>query len=432
MKFRPGRFAPHVLLVLLLAAGLALGLATRFPAAEIIARAEAWPVVGAWAGRFRRAYLPPPAAGAAAAEPGDERASVPPVKVEVVQVIDPDLVGIKPKVWARPGTPILAAPDLAARELARVKHLFPLSRLERRGDWFRVRYGTRLSGFHKGWVYLPDYRDPTPEELTAPAPVLPLAPVPIAPEARAAAVRHLAETATEDRCGPFALLTDVRDPEPLAVCRRVGSGVEAAHRRRYGLELVGEAAETILLFAREDSFRGFREEAAEGWPGEAFASAAQGFVAVPVGGRPPAAVESSLIHELTHLLNRRSLGPALPPWLDQGMARDLETVGVGGAARALPVPVGRVESLADLFDLDPEVFQARARRNYRAAGRWIGYLVDGPDPALADGMKAFLGAVAAGEPIRAELLLAHLGRDWSELEAGFRAWEQRGELAAAD
>ena len=65
----------------------------------------------------------------------------------------------------------------------------------------------------------------------------------------------------------------------------------------------------------------------------------------------------------------------------------------------------------------------RAEGNYEAAGRWIGYLIDGPDPDLAAGMRGFLAAVATGEPIRAELLLAHLGRDWSELEAGFREWE---------
>lgn len=415
MRFRPSRFLPHALLVLVLAAGLAFGLATRYPEAEILARAEGWPLIGPWAERFRAAYLP--------VSNRDRPPALVAPEIEVVQVIDPDMVGVKPKVWAPAGTPILAEPDLGAREINRVERLFPLSRLERRGDWFRVRYGTRLSGLHEGWVYLPGYREPTAQELEAPAPVLPLAPVPIAPEARAAALRFLGDAATEGRCGPFALLTDVTARGPLARCERVGSRIEAAHRRRYGLELVGEAAETILLFGSEANYLAFRDEQSRGLRGSAFASAARGFVAVPVGGRPPGAAESSLIHELTHLLNRRSLGPALPPWLDEGMARDLETIGVGDGSPAVPRRRERVATLENLFALDQAVFQRRAEENYRAAGQWIGYLVDGPDAELAAGMRGFLRAVAAGEPIRAELLHQHLGRGWPELEAGFRVWE---------
>ena len=93
---------------------------------------------------------------------------------------------------------------------------------------------------------------------------------------------------------------------------------------------------------------------------------------------------------------------------------------------------GRVESLEALFDYDTVVFQMRAEGNYRAAGRWMSYLVDGPNPELAAGMRDFLRGVAAGEPIGAERLLAHLGRDWAELEAGFRAWEAGDPRAAAD
>lgn len=426
--FRPLRCAPHVLLVLVLAAGLCFGLATRFPDAEILARAERWPLAGSWVERFRAAYLP----AAAVAEPVDRVAEAPEVEVEIVQVFDPDMVGLKPKVWVPPGTAIFAEPTLEAHEVGRVHQLFPLSRLEQRGDWFRVRFGTRLSGFHKGWVYLPDYREPTAEELAAPAPALPLPPVPIAGRARATALRHFGGAATEGRCGPFALLTDVTTTGPLAMCERVGSRIEAAHRRRYGLELVGEAAETVLLFGREAAYLAFRDEQSPGLRGDAFASAAHGFVAVPVGGRTPVAVESSLVHELTHLLNRRSLGPALPPWLDEGLARDLETVGLGDARRAVPRRRDRVETLESLFALDQVAFRRRAEENYHAAGKWIGYLVDGPDTELATGMRGFLGAIAAGEPIHAELLHEHLGRGWPELEAGFRVWETVNRRIASD
>ena len=430
--FRPLRLLPHALLILVLSAALAFAVATQFPEAAVIERAEGWPLIGPHAERFRAAYVP------AATGSGDAVANAAPdaepaPEIEVVQVIDPDLIGPKPKVWARAGTPILAEPELGAREVGRVEHLFPLSRLERRGDWFRVRYGTRLSGFHKGWVYLPDYREPTADELEAPEPVLPLAPVAIAEEARLVAVRHLSAGAVDGRCGPFALLTDVADPQVLALCERVGSRIEGAHRRRYGLDLVGEAAETIILFEREAAYRAFRDVLGRGIRGAAFASAARGFAAVPVGDRLPGAVEASLIHELTHLLNRRSLGPALPSWLDEGMARDLDTVGVEQPAAPHGIPRrGQVESLEYLFDLDQTVFQMRAEDNYRAAGRWIGYLVAGPDPELAVGMRGFLRAVASGEPIRAELLLRHLGRDWPELESGFRAWEAGDPRVAAD
>ena len=56
-------------------------------------------------------------------------------------------------------------------------------------------------------------------------------------------------------------------------------------------------------------------------------------------------VAATLIHELVHALNTRSIGPALPPWLDEGLAEDLSyaALGPGGEIRTFELAGKRVE-----------------------------------------------------------------------------------------
>ncbi len=154
-----------------------------------------------------------------------------------------------------------------------------------------------------------------------------------------------------------------------------------------------------------------------------------------------------------HLLNRRFLGPALPPWLDEGLAEELAMSRIASDGTLDPDSLGRWEEgsgrarvlgggevlLADLrrrlrrgelprfeqlVQLDQAGFQTedRFQLHYSLSAFWVRYLLSGEGPAGGAAFRSFLTAVAAGEPLDAELLLGRLGTAWRELETGFRRW----------
>ena len=207
-----------------------------------------------------------------------------------------------------------------------------------------------------------------------------------------------------------------------------------------------------MIFARESDYRGFQNEDAElaGLP--ASGHSGYGLVFLFDGGRPGGEVAATLVHEMAHLLNRRGLGPALPSWLDEGIADDLSQSRVDAAGRIVPGTLGgvtirtgnritmygaraalhqlaeaidanRLRPLAELLDLDWGSFVRReGNLNYAQSSFFVRYLLDAEDRAHAVAFRAFLSDVAAGTPPAPETLRAKLGRSWEELDAGFRQW----------
>src|SRR6185436_7649016 len=97
--------------------------------------------------------------------------------------------------------------------------------------------------------------------------------------------------------------------------------VDAAYRARYGLDLAGAPAETVVLFRRRRSYDEYLQRTGGPLAAET-GHFAGGVVALYREGRLLEDVRATLVHELVHALGRRGLGPALPPWLDEGMADD--------------------------------------------------------------------------------------------------------------
>ncbi len=430
-----GIVAPLLLVLVLLVLAL-LALATRYPEAEVIARAEGWPIVGPLAVKFRARYVPADAATAEAVSPGPgsgaEPREVP--EVEIIRVVGEDFLGVKPKVWAPAGTRIHVRPDTASRVILRLQRDFPLSRLSQKGDWYEVRFGNlTTTGMSKGWVLLQDYREPSAEELSAPTPVVPLAATAADGTTIEAAREGLMDGGVEGRCGSYSLWTDVDDAAMLEACERVGSRVDEAYRKRYDIDPVSGAAETVFLFRNTEAYSHFRDRLAPDALELAHAYPGRGYVAVARARRSVAELARSLAHELAHLLNRRSLGPALPPWLDEGIARDFalhagSLSDAAGRGRRLPTLPGqdRVASLRVLLPLDRAAFQKNAGLNYRAAGLWVEFFLESGGGSLRGRFGDFLRAVARGEPITEELLLEHLDSSWPELESAFTEWELAG------
>ena len=326
--------------------------------------------------------------------------------------------------------------------------------LDRRADWYRVRVPRPGRSPLRAWVLLEDYREPTPEILRQPDPVLPLRASRAQPERIEIARQGMIDGGRRLECGVYPLYTDIEDDTFAEPCARLTENLERLYRQRYGVEPVSPPVETILLFRQAIAYRRFRQR--EEVPYEsnlAHASPAAGYVALFEGDQSRVAVLETLTHELTHLLNRRALGPALPPWLSEGVADDLaesrigedgslESGRLGGEQRVEGSSItrrgaiaavmdlqdaladGDLPALATLIELDRRQFHhpEQVQLNYAVSSFWVRYLLSGFDPELRSGFQGFLRRVAQGEPITPDLLLESLGRDWPRLEAGFRNW----------
>jgi hypothetical protein len=373
----------------------------------------------------------------------------------VVQARSPE------KVWVGPGTLLHAAPSRRAAVVATADRYTEVPVLRRRpaepeqgeerpAEWLWVRLDNR-----EGWVRRVEPPPGEPPLGRDPAPVLPVPALPPDPERLALARQLLGPGHTTGSLGPYLLVTDVADPELLARLAAVAEAVEPVYRQRYGLGLVGQPAEAVLLFDREVGYRTFQhaERALEGLPSAGHAG--HGLVALFRQDRSWEELAATLVHELTHLLNRRALGPVLPPWLDEGLAEDLAWSRLGDDGRPRPgtfgglyevgertvrttgglavlsalgrlvesTDLGLAPTLEELVRLDWDAFVHTDRQlHYRQSGLLIRFLLDGAGGELAPGFRGFLAETAAGEPLGAERLAAALGLPWPAIEARYRQW----------
>ncbi|MFQ5350888.1 MAG: hypothetical protein ACE5EG_10635, partial [Thermoanaerobaculia bacterium] len=365
------------------------------------------------------------------------------------------------RVWVRAGTELREGPDRSSAVVERVPHIRTMTLIERRGEWRRASGGGLAGASRRGWVRQADLAEPSADELWQPEPVLPLPAAAPSAEVLAEARRTMRENGREVPCGPFSLITDVVG-SVIEICPRLAGQLDRLYSARTGLEPVGEPAEAILLFASHGAYMIFRSRVSPEIRRHAFAAPARGFVAAADGGRPVERVRATLVHELVHLLNRRFLGPALPSWLDEGLAEELAMSRIGADGTLTPDSLGSwqeapdhvllfgggqvalgglrasmrsgdLPTLATLVRLDRAAFQAEERleSHYALSAFWVRYLLSGESPARGEGFRSFLAAVAEGRPLDEELLLASLGADWPELETGFRRWLDSDASAAA-
>lgn len=433
--------AARTLWVLLLA-GLVFGAwLTRHPEAEIVERATRWPVIGPLATTFRDAYLPAPSP-----EPSEE-----PVEIVVIDrartEAEPDRVwGARPSVWVQERTPIRDEPVADAEEIGRTGGIANLRVFERRGDWYRVRYRGAF-----GWVRLEGYEESDEPPLGSdPLPPGPLAALPPDPDRLEFARELLGAGVSTGPVGPYRLLTDEDDPELVAFLDRMVAPLERIYAERYGLAPIGDAVGAIVLFSRHDDFLAFQEREVSLRGLRVAGVATSGVIAVDLENRAREEVAATVVHEITHLLNRRALGPALPAWLEEGLADDLAHSEVDPEGKLEPARLGgvsiqrwdgweyrgalasaialrravdedRLPPLAELLYLDWREFVADpGQLHYAQASFWVRHLL--AEPELRGRFRDFLAALAAGAPATPEELRERLGEEWSALDARFERW----------
>ncbi len=244
-------------------------------------------------------------------------------------------------------------------------------------------------------------------------------------------------------CGPYQLYTDVADPRLIAACGRLASRLDDIYSARYGIQPRGEPAAAIVLFARVESYRAFAREGAVPMGYAGYALAARGLAIFYAGEqragggtKPLESFVTTLVHELSHLVNRRALGVNLPPWLAEGLAdgigdtatsegfRPLEgTIGVEALALRLrqaqaSARAGNLERLVSLkrgeFDRDVVSF------DYEQSALLVRFLLS--ERELRSGFRGFLKGIAGGEAYDSERLADALDTDWAELDRRFEQW----------
>ncbi len=356
-------------------------------------------------------------------------------------------------IWVEAGTPLYEQPALRSTILQQIDEEIPLPVVERSDGWVRVRYG---SG--KGWVAL--------EGAAAAAATAVLEGVD--PEKLEAARALLGEAESQHRLGAFTLYTDAGAEIPLKVLARAAESLPAIYEQVFGIRPVLRGDEAVVLYAGEQQYVDYVRTHTEVGHLESQGHVAGGF-AVLYATPDHDALRQVLVHELMHLLNRSTLAPELPPWLEEGMADAISFCRVGAGGRLLPgtlegrrreayelvvlAPrdvrrvkhiqqrgpraslVGLVDSwdqpdrpaLAVLFDLYWPEFSDPDQRHllYPLSAFLIRYLLDDEASARAQGFRRFLEAIARGGPADPEALLRHLGTTPEELEAAFESWLRR-------
>ena len=264
----------------------------------------------------------------------------------------------------------------------------------------------------------------------------------------------MSDGSREIDCGPYRLVTDVVKSTWIALCSDLVEDLERIYRTRYGLSPVSPPAETILLFATAEDYMDFRDEEEIAFEAHiAHSFPLRGYVALYEADRSAPQLLSSLVHELTHLLNHRSVGPALPAWLAEGMADDLAESSIdsrgqlspgllGGESRQLDSltlhsggtgsllrlqtldQLGKLSGLQALIQLESKEFyqSERVQLHYALSSFWIRYLLRDPEDEMAKGFRSYLDAISKGAQITEALLAEHLGDNLENFEVGFRQW----------
>ncbi len=363
------------------------------------------------------------------------------------------------QLWVEPGTPLRSLPDIRSPTVAMVDMAVELAILERQEHWVRVRYAS-----WKGWIS-------TQEDLTVPNVSDTQSPKIVAWKLALAREMLGLRTPTASRpssakLGPFELVTNVKNRPLLKFLGAIAEHLPTAFAERFGVDPGAGEREAVILFSREEDYRAYEAEVRPETDRGTLGHADQGLAILYVGRQGPDDVAAVLVHELTHVLNRRWLASAPPPWLEEGLANELAFSRIGGDGRLdlgslggrnvvieehfyqpggwidfeqaihLSGPSASLGLLANrwregdtislelLCDLIASEFFDIADRQvrYDASAFFVRYLLDGEDGELAPRFQAFLALLAGEGSADPDSLAALLRRTWPQLEAGFGAW----------
>ncbi len=260
--------------------------------------------------------------------------------------------------------------------------------------------------------------------------------VPASAELLEEAHAHLDGGGREGTCVAYPRLGDATDPLLLESCDHLAAELDDTYVERLGVTPLGEPVETILLFAERVDYESFARQQGMNASGyAAHSSPSRGYTAIWADASRPEDFAKTLVHELTHLVNRRALGGNLPRWLSEGLADTLGDTAPRASSRCKGsrAPKGRrndygsatrpaapaassawSSSALARFDSAPNSY------DYEQSTLLVRYLL--LDPELGPRFRAFLTDFAGGAPYSPELLSQRLAVSWSELDGRLHAW----------
>jgi hypothetical protein len=368
----------------------------------------------------------------------------------------------EPTVSVPEGAALHELPDPRTAVLAVIDAPSELPVLERKGPWARVRYGS-----FTGWVVVPGAAGAAGAGGALP-------PRPADPEVLARALAALPGDDAGKAFGPYTLYTDLDNPKLLARLTRLATDLDGIYRRRYGLDPGSGAGEAVILFSREADYRSFSRGELSDSALEEGGHAGFGVASLFAEGLKDDEVASLLVHELTHLINGRALGPRTSPWLEEGLADDLGDSRIDRVGRLFPgtlggkasvswgrirgpaglgrsqltittsggyIALGRLVRLLDRGGLPPlaVVTHLSWRQLVDPGGRavayaesalFIRYLLDGGDEHLTAAFRRYLVSITEGGDGDAETLRQELGERWEDLDKGFARWLRTVEVTS--
>ncbi|MGB5159839.1 MAG: hypothetical protein WBQ27_01790 [Thermoanaerobaculia bacterium] len=261
--------------------------------------------------------------------------------------------------------------------------------------------------------------------------------IPASTELLGEARDHLDSGGQEGSCGRYSLIGDTADPVLLESCNLLASELDDTYAKRLGVIPLGDPVATIILFNDRQAYWDFSEQQGLSAPGyAAHSKPSRGYTAIWADSRRPEDFAKTLVHELTHLVNRRALGGNLPRWLSEGLADALGDTatpagiqqlqgleGAEGQAERLRLAyeTEQVPSVARLVTLGSKAFDGGAvSYDYEQSALLVRYLL--LDPELASRFRGFLADLAGGAPSAPELLQQRQTVEWAELDHRLQSW----------
>ena len=430
-----------VALLLVVAGFVIFAALTWRPQAQVWDRAEALPAVGELIGWIRGPYRLERAGVAGRRSTAAESFAEPATDVPEVEY-----VGVGAVFREGPSG------DAATLETTRVLRDYRV--VQRQGAWAQLVLGTVDGDDRLGWVDLAAERDMSDPPLgNDPVPPKPQPASPATKRQIALVMDHLEQPIDQSNAAGYTVLMGFRDLPLRAAVTTELRNLESRYRRRFRLSPIGKAVETVVIFDTEQRYRDF-ENTAPALAGLGSAGhSTRGLIALFRGDRSQTDVVETLRHEVVHLLNRRAIGPALPPWLEEGLADELAVLAelqeedpfaahrfrlgkqtlYRGPLASLRLLLqaeasGQWVSLQRMLGMDWEQFVKGGRSSllYAESSFFVHWLLETDENAF----HRYLNSISVGRPASAAELSRSFGRTVSQLDEEYRSWIRDWRAAA--